>query len=125
MRSKSQVSEADQTLVLSALTAAGYIAQWDSKYDCAMSFKRGWNTQLFVNPLNDSGQAFQLAVELGLKVDIRLDEGATYVESAPHNLVHGLLHSSSDAMTATMRAVVELAAKIAAITGVKQHLASA
>lgn len=106
------VTATDQSLILGAYEANGYVAQWSEKHDCAMVYKPGWKTQLFVNPLVDAGQAFQLAVEMGMALDVRLCEGTSYAAISEQGLAHGLNHSKfKTPLEATMRLIVELAVK--------------
>lgn len=105
------VKEEDKALIISALQSAGYIAEWSDKYDCASAYKPGWKTTMFFNPLNDQGQAFQLAIELGMRVDIRIEEGVTFVELPSHNIAHGVSHTTLQAGPASLRAIVEVAAR--------------
>lgn len=68
---------------------------------------RGW-----FNPLTDDGDALRLAVRLGLKVLIDLDEGATRIHNVYDGLVCMHMHFDGDPYAATRRAIVRAAAAI-------------
>jgi len=93
----------DHELLEMAAKAAG-IADGDVFYD--MDNDKEWN------PLTDDGDALRLAVRLGLKVLIDLDEGATRIHNVYDGLVCMHMHFDGDPEAATRRAIVRAAADV-------------
>ena len=93
----------DHELLEMAAKAVG-IADGDVFYD--MDNDKEWN------PLTDDGDALRLAVRLGLKVLIDLDEGATRIHNVYDGLVCMHMHFDGDPEAATRRAIVRAAADV-------------
>jgi len=93
----------DHELLEMAAKAVG-IADGDVFYD--MDNDKEWN------PLTDDGDALRLAVRLGLKVLIDLDEGATRIHNVYDGLVCMHMHFDGDPEAATRRAITRAAAAI-------------
>jgi hypothetical protein len=69
------------------------------------------NNMTLWNPLTDDGDAFRLAVKLGLGLDVLLTLGATEV-STDDELKTILEYHNDDPYTATRRAIVRAAAEM-------------
>ena len=99
----------DRELLELAAKAAGIpVRDLDSRYDCweetPVLIHRAWN------PLTDDGDAFRLAVNLRLEVDIGHDGIAVRTPQGHKILIHAA--EQADPHIATRRAIVRAAAEM-------------
>ena len=96
----------DRELLEMAAKAARYQYAKHGGYIVVDGIPGNWN------PITDDGDALRLAVRLGLKVLIDLDEGATRIHNVYDGLVCMHMHFDGDPEAATRRAIVRAAADV-------------
>lgn len=105
--------EFDKNLLILAAKAAGIDGQWGCEGFIEQhegfiptGWRRSWN------PLEDDGDAFRLAAKLGLGISIVLGSRRTDVVSFSDSSVSNVQIHVPDVLTATRRAIVQVAAEI-------------
>ena len=101
----------DKELLELAAKAAGYTFDSTEPFEIAVEHKGGTDWYEW-NPLTDDGDAFRLAVKLGLTVCVSFKYGLTWADKDDKGHALAKSNHDGDKFAATRRAIVLAAAEI-------------